>query len=271
MRLTDMQALTLPGPDQEPAGPTDANTRPVTPFVLLSSGRTGSTYVYRQLADRPDILMFGEIFQVNPQMRKLANGQKFVDGTDSWAFAHEQVFATRKPGIAAAGFKLFYFHARTPGPDRRIWDELEARPEIRIIRLGRRNFLASYISEERARVSSFWHPKPQRSDYEAPVRLTIDIAAARRFLANEAVYAQRVADLQQSHPLISFDYEDLVADAPARLRECLTFLRVSTAGFAPAEFREGSTARGRTVIDNLDEVEAMLDAEGIGWMIDPYR
>lgn len=215
--------------------------------------------------------MYGEIFQVSETARKTADGIKFKDGDDSWSFAETHVFSIRKPGVAAAGFKLFYFHAAKPGPERRIWDELAIRGDIHIVRLGRQNAFASYVSEERARLTQEWHPKPDSSSYEAPVQLEINVAIAKRFIEKIANYDRRVADLARNHPIFSLDYEDLLADSATHLSGVLKFLNVSVESFEPAAFIEGSTSPGRTIIRNIDEVGAMLETEGKGWMLDPYR
>ncbi len=215
--------------------------------------------------------MYGEIFQVNEMARKTADGIKFKDGGDSWSFADTNVFSTGKPGVIAAGFKLFYFHALKPGPERRIWDELAIQDDIHILRLGRRNAFASYVSEERARLTQEWHPKPGQSKYEAPVQLEINVTIAKRVLDKIAAYDRRVSDLARNHPILSFHYEDLLDDSATHLTSALKFLNVSVENFAPDAFIEGSTSPGRTIIRNIDEVGTMLENEGKGWMLDPYR
>lgn len=215
--------------------------------------------------------MFGEIFQNRPAVRKDVAGVVYQDGNDSWEFAQREVFAPPRPGTVAVGFKLFHFHARGPGPEGRIWPEIARRPEIAILRLGRRNAFAGHVSETRARLTDLWHPRPGDDRYDRPVDLMIDVEAARRYVLNVRTYQAQGAALAKGHPGMAFDYEDLQADARAVLVRVLDCLGGTTDGLALPAFQPGSASRARTVIRNLAAVEAMLAELDETWMLEPFR
>ena len=197
-------------------------------FVVVSVARTGSTLLTNLLNAQGQVLAFGELFRgdgaigwdrwpfyshQNARLRRLHETQPI-------AFLATEVFRRWPRPIAAVGFKLFYYHART-GAQAQVWDYLRADPAIAIIHLKRRNILEQYVSLRVAHESNVWSTSSPRPPAE-PIRLDPD-ACLRHF---EEVRAQETQCETFFGPgrMHSVDYEDLVADRAgtmARIAACL--------------------------------------------------
>ena len=102
-----------------------------TPFILLSTARTGSNLLRSYLNNHPDIHVDWEIF------KKLnnRNPQKIIDNCWSQQPKH----------FKAVGFKLFYGHPFDES-DKSSWDSILGKPNLHIIHLKRQNAIRSFIS-----------------------------------------------------------------------------------------------------------------------------
>lgn len=237
-------------------------------FIVLSHGRTGSTYLVDSLNRHPKITMFSELFHPSPDNRQLAGGRVWKDGEDSVRFLEETVFpAGEADGLV--GFKLFYFHARSDALSRRVWDMIAADPALPLVLLHRRNVFAGHVSEQRAHQSKVWHPN-RGADYHRRQELTLDVEAARRYVQNVRAMQEAGRDLARDHPALEIFYEDFAADAPAVLGRLIDFLGLARVGTWP-EFSSGSADVRATRILNLEECRCALDEIGAGWMADPYE
>lgn len=239
-------------------------------FVILSWGRTGSTYLVKELNARPDTVTESELFHPSTDGRDRARGQRWENGTDSWNFVQENVFFDRDPAIRAVGFKLFYFHARKGPDEQAIWRALREDRSIRIILLGRRNVFAGFVSEQRARQTSIWHPRPGQEGYYAPVELALDVEAAERYLRLSRERAAMGQSISKGHPAFGLDYEDLLEDHVSILARMARFLDLPVDRWQPGAFLESSADRDRTRITNLKEVQEMLERNDAGWMAQPF-
>jgi hypothetical protein len=238
--------------------------------VILAYGRTGSTYLVKELNQTPGIRAYSEVFHPKPAARAEVNGLVYSDGGDSWEFVNRNVYFRHPEPIETVGFKLFYFHARDEHPVSTIWDELDDRKNIDIIQLGRKNLFAGYVSLERAKETSIWHPKTKGDAYDGLVEVTINIDMARRTLKRMERYREVGRKLGTGHRRLELDYEDLVADAEKVVCQAVEFLGVSSQGIAPKPFFAGSADAAKTRIKNIEAVSALLDDLDMGWMIEPF-
>ena len=237
-------------------------------FIVLSHGRTGSTYLVEELDRHPSIRMFSEIFHETRDQRPDVNGKIWHDGMDSWDFVQDNVYSRRPHGALTTGFKLFYFHVC--GADNQIWNELQNDRSISPILLHRKNIFASFVSEERARNTNVWHPTGKDGAYEVSVGITLDVGKAREFhdrtMAEQQFGKKLVADREH----FFMTYEDLLEDAPGILGLLLDYLGLSSDGWEPAPFHRGSADKYRTQIANIDEVSDFLKEKDALWMLKPF-
>jgi len=241
------------------------------PFVVLSTQRTGSTWLVEHLHAHPAIFMFAELF-----LNEGDGMPQFVgDGTlpffNTYAREREmrsgwlsqrrvlreyldEVYRPRE-GVRATGFKLMY--SQVP----RIFQLTLhlARRRVKIVHLVRRNLVDVFLSKKAREQRGFAHSKD-----DAPVkqvRLAIDatelLAFADRITREHASWRKELdrAGLERCE----LAYEDFVADAN-RLDDAVRFL-----GFEPAPSTERETlqklARTRhdEQIENYDEVARALE------------
>lgn len=237
-------------------------------FIILSHGRTGSTYLVNNLNRHPNIAVFQELFHATPSQRQPVEGRIWQNGEDSARFLEEVVFPLARDR-SAVGFKLFYFHARGDAMARRVWDMIAETPTLPLILLHRKNIFAGFVSEQRARQSNIWHPT-QGADYRGQQELTLDVDAALRYVQRTRERQKLGCELVQGHPGLEMFYEDLASDASATIRRVTEFL-----GLGPVEpwsdFSAGSADASATRILNLEECRRALEAIGAAWMVEPYE
>ena len=154
----DENAFRLHGPE---AYPTPLGSSPVTRFVVLSTQRSGSTWVVDMLTSHPRVVAYSELFmhggqgtpKVGGSEKDLPYWQTFIADKAAAAVSHARTSSgatsarrwTERPGVDAVGFKLMYSQltriARPLTPA--LWLK-----RVRIIHLMRRNALDVVLSRE---------------------------------------------------------------------------------------------------------------------------
>jgi LPS sulfotransferase NodH len=190
-------------------------------FVVVSVARTGSTLLNNLLTAQGNVLAFGELFRgdgaIGWDLRPFNSRQgarlQQLHETRPLQFLEKEVFRAWPREIAAVGFKLFYYHARS-GPQAQVWDYLQADPSIAVIHLKRRNILEQYASLRVAHETNVWSSTTAGGPAPEPIRL--DPEACRRHF--EEVRAQESAcDALFGVRARTVAYEDLIADRTAAM------------------------------------------------------
>ena len=236
-------------------------------FIVLSHGRTGSTYVVQELNKHPQIRMLSEIFHDSYDERPYVNGKKWEPGLSSWDFLQENVYDTLPDGILTIGFKLFYFHL--PLSDQ-TWVNLDKDREIAPVVLHRQNIFAGFVSEERARQSNIWHPTEKGDAYTQEVHVTLNMVKAQRYLDRNFERQKFGLKLVADRNHLFMTYEDLVKDAPGTMKKLANYFKIDVGTWEPAAFLTGSADKSRTIIDNIDEIATFLKQRDAIWMLEPY-
>lgn len=142
-------------------------------FIVVSRGRTASTFLAKGLNRHPNINMAYEIF--HPRKPYPVNGVRYDSKVNSWDFLERNFFGVPVASEEFRGFKLFYYHARSTDKAKAVWRAIQVRDDIKLISLSRLNIFAAYVSEVRARKSKVWHPKAKTDSYSASFAVNIDI------------------------------------------------------------------------------------------------
>lgn len=143
----------------------------MTPFVILSTGRSGSTLLCKALSDHPGVHAYGEVFHLVAEKRSLVNGTRYRDDADPIRYLQDVVWKDpNETGKPVIGFKLFHFHARLTTRQVRLWDYLRANPQILKVLLIRENVFDVYVSTQRARSSDIWHIAASQASAAAELR-----------------------------------------------------------------------------------------------------
>jgi len=237
-------------------------------FIVLSRGRTASTFLAKGLNRHPAIHMGFEIF--HSRKPPIVNGVQYNDSMNSWDFLEQNFFGIPPENTKCIGFKLFYFHAKKTISAKAVWQALEEREDIKIIALSRINTFAAYVSEARARESKVWHPKAGTEVYEEPRSLTIDIDRMKRSLKNAEEQFTFGRELCNRKGGIEITYEQLRDRSDETFEEIVSWLGAGEQQVSWPKFLMSSESANATSITNMDAVAAALRECDSEWMLTPF-
>lgn len=232
----------------------DEVPRGVTPFVVLASGRSGSTLLVDELNRRWDEIRC---------LRERFNG--VGDDRDAFREALRDTYFT-ETGHRFAGCKIFYGHV-AESDLRRIL----GLPGMRVVILRRTSVMRKYVSLLIAKRHVLWHQT--RGDPALDLedrKVTID---PRRYL----VYRDHLTSgydaydrLTANLPVHRLTYEALATDLDGELRKVATFLGAGppSTESAPRLVRQNPEPL-RALISNYDEVHAFFENLGMVGEDDP--
>ena len=199
-------------------------------FVIVSSGRSGSTFLETLLNSHPNIRSLSEIFHEReldpktvfyyPKSRKqhklfIDDPQRFLDVVLYNRYFHKD--------ISYVGFKILYYQTRFH-KQASVWPYLADHKEIKIIHLKRNNLLAQYLSLVRAKKTDTWTQWKTRKDSYEPVTLRLkECVGYFRAMEN---FMDETDWMFLRHDVKEVRYEDLVADRERQLGDILDFLGV---------------------------------------------
>jgi len=240
-------------------------------FVILCHGRTGSTFLVESMSKHEKICVKTELFNRNYERRPDVNGEKWVDGTDSWNFVNRTLFQPANDIGKTAGFKLMYFHAQGDENEKTIWRRVESDPELGLIVLHRSNIFAAYLSNARAREVGLWQPrKGILSDFYSRREIVVDIEAMRKFILLTMERQSEGYRLIEKRGGVMVTYEALFSDPRAELGKVYDYLGVDKNRVEkyPEVLRDSSVGSGNTVVRNDAEVASTLRELGAEWMLE---
>jgi hypothetical protein len=244
---------------------------PDTKFAVVTSARTGSTWLIDQLNAQPDVSAYGELLlgraRTGAQLVGRADFPRFIEVNDKKGLARVTGMISylnrlyRKPGVV--GFKLMYSCLRS-FPE--VYGYFVAR-RIRIVHLERENLLDVLVSDELARLTGTSHTTAVNG---APApRITVDSSTLLKRLERLETRRRQVKLLLRisACPIINVTYERLVA-SDRELLNVLDFFGIEQA----VEFRSKLAKRGaanrKDSISNFEEVRRLLSNSRFEWMLD---
>jgi hypothetical protein len=262
--------------------------RGYVPFIILSSGRSGSNLLVSLLRSDPEVICFGELLNVGADFIDFsAEGyddysteDRTLRDTDVTAFFERRIFCEHGPGIRAVGFKPMYQHLPF-FPDLAGW--LAAQPDLRVVHSKRRNLLRLLVSLRIAEKTGQWiaptaDERPEHPIWRKALELGMSTArGARRALRRrrprlaeaKAVtlspeecqfgftwlreQADDYAERFRGHPVLDVYYEDLVDATGRTLRQVQDFLHLDPWPLTTATRRQNPEPL-RALIVNYDEL-----------------
>lgn len=216
-------------------------------FIILSSQRSGSTYLQILLNSHPEIIVGGEIFNPTPQhlieKGHIPEDKIKLKDSDPEEYLNWFFLSGNKYPAKVMGFRLFYEHGKTERE--KIWKILKETHNIRIIHLQRKNLLRQFVSLQLAEKTSRWLRKESEEIYKYEPIL-IDYKQCLKYFRKQKRKSQRALDFFESSQILEILYEDLDA-VPVRVTDEVTgFL-----GLDPAEL---SCDLGKQNFQSLSEV-----------------
>jgi LPS sulfotransferase NodH len=248
--------------------PPSLGVTPPTPFVILATPRSGSTWLADTLDAHPAIASYGELFisRANHKLYKDSDYEFFYSYYSErskrwepitrayWSIRYLNAFYASRPGLEAIGCKLTYGQFRA-----RPWlvAYLVLR-RIRVVHLVRENLLDVILSLESAEARHEYHAL--RPDKVQDISVTLDperLLARLRALNRQIVIGRRFLRLLPV-PVLETTYEALVGSSSA-VDSIVSFLGVREHVPLSSRFKKMNTASRRTLLANYDEVERSLD------------
>jgi LPS sulfotransferase NodH len=244
----------------------------MTRFVVLSTQRSGSTWVVDMLNSHPGVLTYSELFmhggegtpnwsaeQDIPYWQTYARDRRGGRVARPYWLWHYlgQAFEER-PGVDAIGFKLMY--SQLTRISRPLMPALWMK-RVRIIHLIRRNALDVVLSKEAgAARQGRLHARDGEEVEQVRLNLETDTLLRRMTLHERAIAGARVRFKRVGLPYTEVVYEDLAADE-SLFASLFEFLGVEPAPVSSSLQKLNPTAH-EELIENYGEVrDALADTE----------
>lgn len=231
-------------------------------FVIVSTARTGSTLLVNLLKSHSQVCVFGELFrsanEIGWDVKPFRTFQRAdivsLYRTNPVAFLDGYVFRRWPRTCRAVGFKLFYYHARTPEHSV-VWDYLAADPEVCVLHLRRRNLLAQYYSLRLAHQTNSWTKSAMRKgDAET---MTMDAQECRDHFGWVRALEEQCAVFFSCHDVHDIWYEDLVSDQERTIGALQDVLGLTRQYVRPTIARQRTTPLHHAIA-NYDELNREL-------------
>jgi len=245
-----------------------------TRFAVVTTPRSGSTWLLELLNSHPGVAAFEELFLDRPVRERYAHvaagspprfreRRKVVGARPMAVFRYLAEVHEYRAGAQATGFKLMTSHIRA------LPELVPAmlRHRYRLIGLKRANLFENCVSLHISKASGVAHQAGPRG--EAPP-VEIDAGALVRDMTGRRRALAGIDALLGSWPcpVLKLAYEDLAADPQAACDRIFGFLGLEP---APVEGRLAKivTRPYRETIGNYTEVAAALAAAGLGAHLRP--
>jgi len=230
-------------------------------FVVLTSSRTGSTWLMDLLSRQPSVCALGELFldepRTAPAITSLRDWPRFIEaGARAASLRPLAVFKYLSAVYGAGsvtGFKLMYTQLRAY-PEMLAYFALR---RVRIVHLIRYNVLDVVVSEELARITGSSHMRAGDRG-EAP-KVTLDTATLINRLDRRQRAGRTARTLIRLTACRSLEvsYERLLSETDEFSKIC-DFLTVPRVVMVASQLEKRGTGLHRIAIANYDEVRTIL-------------
>lgn len=231
----------------------------MTRFIVLSTQRSGSSYLCSLLDKHPSITCLRELFR--PGAKHAITYRRYRRSSIPRVIRHvldsrgsidrylSGIYGPPQPA-EALGFKLMYGQVRRY-PEVVDWCRHN---EVRVVHLIRRNSLKVIVSRQiAAERGIYWSTRPVET---RKVNLKTRALVARLRESNTLVEKHRA--LFSSLPYMEVVYEDFVADRDAELRRILEFLGCDVNVQLTSELVKTSPDALDLLIENYEDVRRTL-------------
>jgi LPS sulfotransferase NodH len=240
-----------------------------TSFVVLTTQRSGSSWLVDLLNDHPNVVAYGELFRVTDATIPpygATSFPRFEVVVPRAAYSVSNVLVGRRyayvRGLArahrdahAVGFKLMYDQTR----DHQGLLEILALSRFRVIHLVRRDHVRAVISFDIASRRGSWHRHLGEAGAGARVRIEAETLFRRLERREREIQTFRRRLRRLPLRALEVHYERLVHGREETLRSIFEFLRVAPAG---AKVTSTLVPSGPELladaIENLGDVRSVL-------------
>jgi LPS sulfotransferase NodH len=242
----------------------------VTNFVVLSTQRSGSTWVVDMLESHPRVVAYSELFMHGGDGTPKWGGEKDLPYWQTysrgkgrlarpyWLWRYLGQAFRERPGVDAIGFKLMY--SQLTRISRPLLPALWMK-RVRIIHLIRRNALDVVLSKEAgAARGGRLHAREGNQVEQVRLNLDTETLLRRMTLHERAIAGARVRFKRVGLPYTEVVYEDLAADESG-FASLFEFLGVEAAPVSSSLQKLNPTSH-EELIENYGEVrDALTETE----------
>ena len=249
---------------QRALGPLNANRRPGA-VALFHIGRCGSTVLTELLDQHPKMYWDGETYGRVLDELKDAGQDRSTSGFDPATYVEQRL---QRSGSRWFGYDVKFFHVTdfNVTVDDYV-NQITSRGITHLVVLRRRNYLRKVVSTEIGQLRGWYHKR----DGLAVERIRLNFSAKdlSRLLGQFEQWDREYAILDgvsAAHPVLQIDYETHIENDPRVAYKMVSdFL-----GLAPFEtqvtLRRANPEPLSDLVENLDEVEAVLRGTSYAWM-----
>jgi LPS sulfotransferase NodH len=254
----------------------------MTQAIILTTQRTGSTFLVTCLDSHPEIGCLGELlagsrlFRVpdlvyrsryaTKAYRYLRSGAWYPTRTMRRYLDEARIGTLQLDRRPVMAFKVMYNQIRPPW----IMNFLRERTSLRILHLRRANLLKTYVSSRLLTVKREDSWKPHTTEPVAAVSMPVSPAAAlesmRRAVAQYEAHERLFAD----HPRLQLRYETMIDGqglAPGVARDICRFLGVSDLPMRSSLVKM-NPERLQDMVTNYDELASAIAQTEFASMLD---
>ena len=239
----------------------------MTNFVVLSTQRSGSTWVVDMLESHPRVVAYSELFMHGGEGTPKWGGEKDLSYWQTYSRGKSRITKPyllwkylgqayrERPGTDAIGFKLMY--SQLSRISRPLMPALWLK-RVRIIHLIRRNALDVVLSKEAgAARGGRLHAHDGNQVERVRLNLDTDSLLRRMTLHDRAIEGARVRFKKVGLPYTEVIYEDLAADESG-FASLFEFLDVEPAPVSSSLQKLNPTSH-EELIENYGEVRDALE------------
>jgi hypothetical protein len=163
-------------------------------------------------------------------------------------------------GFRAAGFKLFYYHAREPSR-MSVWEEIYRSEDIAFIHLYRANLLDSFLSRALAVKSGSW-TSGGNADFDYHERVVINIRAFQTFCDDVRSYRSELDRRLPVSRTRTIEYGALTTSYGDTMKDLQDQLGIDQIDIVPPMSKQRKRDRW-SYVENADEVRDFLAKSGM--------
>lgn len=233
--------------------------REPVPFLVITSGRTGSNLLLSLLNSHPSIYSMGEAIG----QWRLENPDWRAGIASLGAVPYIRLCLGRTLLESVAGIKILYHQVESPygqaqglasGPD--IVEFLRSKQDLKVIHLKRRNRLKTLASRKVALISRQYLLTDQsQAKNSGNTRITLSVDVCEQEFTRIGAWEKLFDETFRDHPLLEVFYEDLADDKDRECGRILEFLGVRSKPLNSDLKRQNSGGLSK-LIDNYWELKA---------------
>jgi hypothetical protein len=222
-----------------------------TKYVIVSRGRTGTTYLMSALRGHPNVVQLFEELEISDKWDTTAS-VLLKEGKTSYRDALNKIYGPHSETVQAVGFKILYPQGR-PGKGMvdNAWDILTGMQDLRVIHLKRANMLETVRSLYASRYHSRGHLTG--NDERSPLTpFPITVKECEYHFKEIRKWEEWIDKIFDGHPILTLYYDDLIRGLPS-LVQVQEFLGVRPTKIF-ADTRKVNVEPIEEVIENYQEL-----------------